>query len=152
LRPTEYAVAAKDEPPECKCGCVEWIAHDSDLPDPGYPSLSGFGVWQRQTDQGRVVWTATIKTTRYECESLREIQVTQSQQQRLVKALYKQARSRFRTVAVVRTVKILGRTVSYIGFTYPPWRAWNRIETQTDEAELLRKRGLVWCATTGIGC
>ena len=150
--PTERAVAAKDEPAECKCGCVEWIAHDSDLPDPGYPSFNDFGVWQRQTDQGRVVWTATIKTTRYECESLRELQVTRSQRQRLVKARYEQTRSRFRSVPVVRTVTILGRTISYVGFTYPPWRAWNRIETPTDEGDHLRTIGLEWCATTGIGC
>ncbi len=150
--PTERADVAKDQPTECRCGCIEWIAHESDLSDPGNPSISDLGIWQRQTDEGQVVWTATIKTTRYECESLRELQVTQSQQRRFVKARYEQTRSRFRAVAVVRKVTIFGRTVSYVGFTYPPWRAWHRMETPTDEAELLRTLGLRWCAETGIGC
>jgi hypothetical protein len=144
---------AKDGPPqECSCGCVAWIAHVTDLPDPGFPSFNDFRVWQRQVDRGQVVWTATIKTTRYECESLRELEVTQSQRRRFAKARYEQTRSRARTVPVVRTVTILGLTISYVGFTYPPWGAWNRIQTPTDEAELLRTLGLEWCATTGIGC
>jgi len=42
--------------------------------------------------------------------------------------------------------------ISYGSFTYPPWRAWNRIETPIDEAAHLQAIGLEWCATTALGC
>lgn len=138
---------------ECRCGCVEWIAHVTDLPDPGSPRTVNLGVWQSEEETGQAVWQARINITRYKCESLQEIEVRRGPVERLVKARYRKERTRLRNVPVIRSVVVFGRRVYYFaGLTYPPWGPWTRTETDVGEADILRQRNLDWCATTGIGC
>lgn len=139
--------------PECRCGCIEWVAHVADLPDPGCPHTTALGVWQSEVETGQAVWQARVVVTRYRCESLEEIEVRRGPVERLVKAGYRKDRSRARTVPVIRSVTVFGLTVYYFaGLTYPAWGPWTRAETDVGEAGILRPRNLDWCATTGVGC